>query len=369
MQTDFGAISAARKKIWAAEAWKQGRDESFWFSNAFVGANENDMNRPITRVTKLTKTERGLECIMQLVADLQGDGVAGDNLLEGNEEAMFNDAQTIRIDQLRNGVRSKGRVSEQATVIRFRTTGRDKLGFWMAEKIDEMGHLTVAGRAFTLKTNGTTRVGSQLPQLSFANDVVAASTNRIIYAGSATSEANLTAADKMSWNLIVKACAFAKRKKIKPIRQGGRMYYALLLSTEQLRDLQQDADYQTIVKTAGARGTKNPLFNNAVAVVQGVVIYDHNKVFCTLGKASGSKWGSGGTIDGAQAQLFGAQAMGFATIGDVDWEESDNTDYKARPGIAVGRMLGMLKPQFRSEPDNNSTEDFGTVAIKTAAAA
>ena len=45
---------------------------------------------------------------MQLVLDLQNDGVVGDNELEGNEEAMVNDAQTITIDQLRHGVKSKG---------------------------------------------------------------------------------------------------------------------------------------------------------------------------------------------------------------------------------------------------------------------
>lgn len=106
--TDFGALTAAQKKLWAAEIWKAGRDQSFFFSNGFIGNSDSDMNAVIQRVTKLTETERGLECVMQLVLDLQNDGVVGDNELEGNEEAMVNDAQTITIDQLRHGVKSKG---------------------------------------------------------------------------------------------------------------------------------------------------------------------------------------------------------------------------------------------------------------------
>ena len=75
MQTDFGALSAARKLVWAQEIWQAGRDESFWFSNGFIGCSDGDMNSPIQRVTKLTETERGRECVMQLVNDLQGDGI------------------------------------------------------------------------------------------------------------------------------------------------------------------------------------------------------------------------------------------------------------------------------------------------------
>lgn len=367
--TDFGALSEARKRVWAAQITREGRDQSFWLSNGFVGRNTSDMTRPVHRITELTKTERGLECVMQLVADLQNDGVAGDNKLEDNEESLVNDTQTIKVDQLRHGVRSKGEISEQATVIRFRAQARDKLAFWLADKTDEMLHLVAAGRAFTLKTDGSTRGASQLTQLSFSGDIAAASSNRIKYAGSATSEATLTASDTMGWDLIVTACAFAKRKKIKPIREGGKEYYAMVMSTEQMRDLVQDSTYQTIVSRAGERGSQNPLFRNAVAVVQGVILYDHNKTFNTLGLGSGSKWGSGGTIDGAQALLMGSQALGYATIDNAFWRESDNTDYGNRPGVGYGRKLGMLKPQYKATVDGNTREDFGLISVKTAAAA
>lgn len=363
--TDFAALSSARKKVWATEIWMAGRDANFWQSNGFVGGGTNNV---IQRVTELTRTERGEECIMQLVADLQNDGIAGDGILAGNEEALFNDSISLKIDQLRHGVRSKGAMSEQRTVVRFRSTAKEKLGFWFGDKLDEMMFLVASGMAFTLKNDNSTRTGSTLSQLAFAADVAAPSSGRIKYAGSATSTASLTTADTMNWNLIVGIQAYAKRKRMKPIRAGGREYYALLMSTEQMRDLKKDSTYQTNVGRAAVRGPDNPLFKNAAAVIDGCILYEHNKVATTLGLASSSKWGSGGTVDGAQALLLGAQALGFATLGDVEYEEADVNDYKNRPGIAVGRMIGMVKPQFTSLTDSSTKQDFGILSLYTAAA-
>lgn len=368
-QTDFGALTDAQKRVWSAEVWKQFRDNSFWMANGFVGSSESDMNRPVSRVTSLTPTERGTECVMQITLDLISDGVAGDTQLEGNEEPIVNDAQTIRIDMLRHGVKSKGSMAEQATVIRFREQARDKLAFWLPNKIDELMFLTAAGRAYTLNTDGSTRGTSALPQLKFAADVSAPSANRIMYAGSVTSEATFTPNDKMSWETLVRSRTMAERKGIRPIKQGGKNYYCVIMTPEQKRDLVLDPTYQTIVSRAAEKGKNdNPLFTNADVTVQGLVLYEHRKVFNTTGLLSGSKWGAAGTVEGAQAQLVGAQALGLALIGNATWAESDKTDYQNRPGIGYGRKFGLLKPQFRPTASATTKEDYGTIAIKTAAA-
>lgn len=368
-QTDFGALTIAQKRVWAAQTWQAGRDKSFFFANGFIGSSESDMNSVIQRVTKLTETERGLECVMQLVQDLTNDGVVGDNQLDGNEEPMINDATVIRIDQLRNAVRSKGEMAEQATVIRFREQGRDKLAFWLSDKLDELMFLTLSGRNFNLHTNGKTRTGTQLPSLSFNADVQAPSSNRIVYGGSATSENSLTSTDRMSWQVIVHAHTLAQEKRLRPIRSGGREYYAMVIHPRQRRDLVLDPTYQTILRTAERPGEKHKLFTGAMAIVDGVVLYAHNKVFNTSGLGSAQKWGAGGNVDGAQSIMMGAQAGGIALLGNMFWRESDNTDYGNRPGLGTGRKIGMLKPQFKSIYDENTRQDFGTIAVKTAAPA
>ena len=74
--------------------------------------------------TDLTKTEKGEKVLMHLVADLVEDGVIGDNEREGNEEAMQSYSQVINIDLISHGVRNKGNLAEQKTVIKFREMGK-----------------------------------------------------------------------------------------------------------------------------------------------------------------------------------------------------------------------------------------------------
>ena len=369
--TDFGALDVARVRFWAAKALVGGRDASFYRSNGFVGENSQDQTKPIQRITELTKTSKGTEAVMQLIADLRQDGVVGNNQLTGQEEPMVNDAQVLKIDLLRHGVKSEGKMAEQATVNSFREQGRGKLGYWINDRIDELFFLTIAGRAYTLTYNGATRAASQFPSLTFAADVAAPTTNRILYAGSATSTATLTAADKMSWELLTRIKSFAQRKRLQPIRSKGKPYYCVVMSSEQERDLQQDGTYQTITRSAASRGDDNPLFTGATAMVQGLALFSHNKTANTLDGTSGTqKWGAASTIDGAQAQVLGANALGWCTIEEPQWAEADITDYGNQPGIALGQRFGILKPQYKYGNQQETTrEDFGTLSVYTAAAA
>jgi len=367
--TDFGALTVAQKKVWAAETWSAGRDKSFFFSNGFIGKSDSDMNSVIQRVSKLTETERGLECVMQLVQDLQGDGVVGDNEMEGNEEAMVNDAVVIRFDQIRNGTKSKGEMAEQATVIRFRTQSKEKLAHWLSDKLDELMFLTLSGRNYTQMVDGKTRVGSQLPSLRFAADVVAPSSQRIIHAGSATSEGSITSSDKMSWETIVRAHTLAQEKRLRPIRSGGKEHYCMVMHPRQRQSLVLDPTYMTVLRSADKVGADNKLFTGAFATVDGVILYAHNKACSTTGLTASNKWGAGGNVDGAQAIMMGAQAGGISMIGSMFYRESSSSDYGNRPGTATGRKIGMLKPQFKSIYDENTRQDFGTIAVKTAAPA
>lgn len=50
------------------------------FMSKFMGTGENNV---IQRITELTRTEKGDQVIMHLLADLVDDGVIGDNEREG----------------------------------------------------------------------------------------------------------------------------------------------------------------------------------------------------------------------------------------------------------------------------------------------
>ena len=80
MLTNFALLTNEQKTIWSMDMWKHARNYSF--VNKFLGNGSNSM---IQHITELKKSEKGARAVITLLADLEGDGVAGDRTLEGNE--------------------------------------------------------------------------------------------------------------------------------------------------------------------------------------------------------------------------------------------------------------------------------------------
>lgn len=361
--TNFAALTPQQKLVWARETWSAARDQMF--VKRFTGTGENNV---IQRITELSKTEKGEEVIMHLVADLVGDGVIGDNEREGNEEELKSYSDTIGIDLISNQVVNKGKLADQKTVIRFREQGRDKLQYWLANRCDQLAFLTMSGINYTLNNDGSTRAGSQFANLAFAPDVDPPTTNRHrrwdatsgLIVGDTTA---VVAADIPTYQMIVDACAYAKSHYVKPLMADGREHYVLFMHPMAIAKLKRDQDFQRALTTAGPRDLKkNPWFTGAAVTVDGVVIHEHRLVFNTMGGASGSgKWGAGSDIDGTRSLLCGCQALGLADLGAPEWDEK-TFQYNSRQGISIDKMFGLLKPTFYSIYDK-SEEDFGVVAL------
>lgn len=361
--TNFAGLTANQKLVWSREVWQAARDQMF--IKRFMGTDQNSM---IQRVTELTKTEKGEQVIQFLVADLVQDGVIGDNEREGNEEAMQSYSQIINIDLMTHSVRNKGKLSDQKTVINFRQMGRDRLAYWLANRIDQLAFLTMSGVSYTQQNNGATRTASPFPNLAFAADVAAPSTNRsLMWNGTSlvsSNTASITSSYVPSYSMIVDAVAYAKTHYVKPLMAGGKEFYVMLMHPSTMAQLKKDADYKNaVISVATKMGLDAPFFTGGSVTVDGVVFHEHRLVYNTKGAASGSKWGSGSTIDGSRSLLCGAQALGMADIGAPEWTEK-LFQYDSQQGINVDKMLGLKKSKFFSTADN-SVEDFGIVAIDT----
>ncbi len=365
--TNFGALLDEELTIWSRTIWKAARNSQFL--NRFTG---NDMNSMIQRISELTKNEKGARAVITLVADLEGDGVAGDRTLEGNEEPGKAYDQVIRLDQLRHANKHEGRMAEQRTVVRFREQSRDILAYWLADRVDQMAILTMSGISYSSKTNGAARVGSDLPFLDFAADVTAPTTNRHRRWDNATKSllagntASVAAGDLPSWAMLVEAKAYAKENFIRPIRgEEGLEMYNVFMTPTGLAKLKLDSDFLAAWRNAGPRSASNPLFKGYAApiMVDGLAIYEYRHVYNTKGLTSGNKWGGSGTIDGQRILFCGAQAMGLADIGAPEWVEK-GFDYENQQGISLGKIMGMKKPVFRSI-FNQSDEDFGLFVLDT----
>ncbi len=81
--TNFGTLTGDQLQAWSRDFWKVARNQSF--INQFAGTGSNAM---VQRVTELTKNQKGTKANITLLADMTGDGITGDNTLEGNEEAL-----------------------------------------------------------------------------------------------------------------------------------------------------------------------------------------------------------------------------------------------------------------------------------------
>lgn len=365
--TNFSLLTNEQKTVWSRETWKQARDNMF--VNRFMGTGPNSM---IQRITELTRDERGARAVITLVADLEGDGVTADNQLEGEEEGMLSYDQVITLDQLRHAVRHEGEMAEQKSVVRFRGHARDALAYWYADRVDQLAFLTLAGIAYTTKTNGATRTGSNLGSLAFAADVTAPTTNRYYnWDASATdliagNTATVAADDTPSWKMLVQLKAAAQNSFIRPIRgEMGTAAYNVFMTPDGIAKLKTDSDFINIMKDAQSRGASNPLFKGAdVIQLDGLNIFTYRHVPNTRGLAAGSKWGAAGAIEGQACLLCGAQALAMADIGIPRWIEKQ-FDYDNQPGIAIRKIFGLKKPVFRSSVDA-ANEDFSVIRVNTA---
>ena len=364
--TNFAALTSEELTVWSRDFWSKARNNQFL--NQFMGESHNAL---IHRVTELTKTKKGARAVITLVNDLDGDGVAGDRTLEGNEEALTSEDVVIQIDQLRHANRHEGRMADQKSVVTFRKESRDKLAYWMADRLDQMAFLKLAGVDFSMHTYGVPRVGSDLVNLEYATNIAPSANRHFNWDLSATSlvagnTASIEAEDVISWEMLIQMRAQAEESYLKPVRMdGGVNVYHVFVTPTTMAHLKRDADFLANLRNAAPRSNQNVLFKGSETYyVDGLVIHSYRHVYNTRRAASGSKWGAGGAVDGAAVLFCGAQALGYADIGMPEWVEK-GFDYDNQQGISVGKICGMLKPQFTSV-DGGTLEDFGVYRINVA---
>ena len=377
--TNFGTLSGDQLQMWSRDFWKVARNQSF--INQFAGTGSNAM---VQRVTELTKNQKGTKANITLLADMTGDGITGDNTLEGNEEALRAYDITIELDQLRFANRIAGRMTDQKTVVNFREQSRDALAYAMADRCDQLAFLSLSGVAYTHKNNGGLRTasstaGHDLVDLEFASDVSAPTSARHrrvdgddILAGDTTA---MVAADTLKYRHIVNLKAYAKDQYIRGIRGAGNQEtFHMFVTPQQMADLKLDADFIANVRNAGVRGASNSLFaGSSSLMVDGVMIHEFRHVFNTSGAttgasanagAAGYKWGAAANIVGGRALFCGAQALALADIGLPEMVE-DTFDYGNQSGISVGKIFGLRKPKYNSDIAG-SVQDFGVICLDTA---
>jgi N4-gp56 family major capsid protein len=287
MGTDWSVATgdAVARKVWAKDAFIEGKKESYFYGQGLVGVGPNNviMERP-----ELTGNNGDTVYVFQ-IREISGSGVANDGTMEGNEVApnVYDDA--IVITQIRQAIRTAGRETEMRSQLEMRKWMKELLSRWYGAYIDQL--------LFTaLETSAT----------------------KTIYGGDATTTGSIEAGDYMTLALISKCVTYAKKATpliIGPTYKGKQVPGIIVMCPDQAADLmERDAAWNQSRMEAGVRGTDNPIFSGALGVHRNVPIHEHSRV------ALATTWGTG-AINGAQASFMGIQAGAIAYSKKKIWEE------------------------------------------------
>jgi N4-gp56 family major capsid protein len=335
----------------------------------FAGADANN----VVQIKDDLKKEKGQSVTFGMVARLSGDGVDGDNELEGNEESMSAYDESVSIDQKRNAVRLKGKLDDQKSMYDQIKPAKDNLRIWMKEFIIRQVFLKLGGvtNAGLVDTNGVVYSAScawsNTPDYIPDADEAAGIGARYICANAGGTDA-LGASDKMTLDLVTKAATIAKlaNPQIQPLEADGEKFYVMYLHPLQARDIRLSSDWKTANQNARERSEKNPVFRGALGYWSNVLLLENEFAPWLDVSVAGNSFRGAGTgtdcaVDCARALLCGRQAAALAEVNNPDALVVETFDYQNKDGVAASFLGGIQKLMFNSK-------EFGVVAVDSAAA-
>lgn len=336
-------------------------EKQSYFAGRFIGEGENNV---IERKVDLEQ-DAGDRISFDLSMRLQGEGVDGDDNVEGTEENLTFYTDEVRIDQKRKGVDAGGRMSRKRTLHDLRDTAKARGSEWAAEWFDELIFVYLSGTLAGI--NEDRKVMREFA----GNPIQAPDAYHQVYAGAATSKATLTAADKMNRDLVERISVMPRMMnslnpnvvKMSPINIEAGKHFVLLMSPFQAFDMRAqtgETSWAAVQKAAAAaEGRNNPLFKGSLGMVNNVVLHEHENV------RRFADYGAGSNVSAARALFMGRQA-GVLAYGEggtgtrFSWEE-ELKDAKNRVSFYIGTITGFKKTRFNGL-------DFGVIAVDTASA-
>lgn len=187
--------------------------------NSLVGKDSNSI---VQIKTDLGKGE-GDQITFGIRLPLTGEGVVGNDTVEGNEEKLrFKDFK-MTIEELNHAVDTGGRMEEQRVPYDLMAEGKNGLQDWWVSKLNTYLMAVLAGDT-----------GYQIvPGKSFGTTITAPDTGHHILANG-VAEASMTSADTMSLAMLDKMKQRAEIPaagcfKLRPLALGGKNYWRVIL--------------------------------------------------------------------------------------------------------------------------------------------
>lgn len=347
-------------KKWSKALGAEVRTQDYF--GRFTGKGDNSI---IQEKTDL-EDEAGDRVSFDLSLRIRGEGVAGDNRVDGTAENLRLLSDEIRIDQYRKQVSAGGRMSRKRTLHDLRTVAKDRSRDWWREFMEQVRFIYLSGARgcnanFIVSRNWSGHAG---------NPIEAPDEDHLLFGGAASSKASITEADTMSRALIERAAVYAEMmqemnpdsQNMAPVTIDGAPHYVMVMSPFQAHALRLETgsggwlDIQKAALASDARN--NPIFKGGLGMINDVVLHQHRWA------VRFDDYGVGGNVQAARALFMGAQA-GVMAYGSAnresrfDWVE-ELKDAGNEPVFTAGLIYGFKKTRFGGR-------DLGVLALDTAA--
>lgn len=370
------SAAALRAQLWDKELFADTMAELLFSQKGMIGTGKDSIVQVKDDLTK----KKGDRITFGIGYRLSGDGVTGDNELEGNEEAKSTYSDVVLIDQIRNGERLEGELDSQKAAYDTRAEALNDGKVWIAEFIEKQIFMKLGGVGTTTLQDVGGGVYSGRAAWSNTGDPVSNTDEgngygkRYICADASGLDA-MAATDVLTTTLITRARVKAETSivgapRVKKIRVNGEQYYVMFIHPWQAADLKTASGslWAQAQREAQVRGDKNPVFSGALGVWDGVILHSSDFVPTAQAATTFSSVGQTTACQSFRALLCGSQAALMANASPKGrgvaptFMVEKTFDYENKVGYAVGYMGGIQKATFNSI-------DYGVVAVDTGATA
>lgn len=351
--TSFGLNDALAQKLWSKNLTAAMRE--YLEIAPLMGSDENS----IIHVKPEVKKNNGDKVTFGLRARLTGDGKTESETAEGNGESLSIYSDSVTINELGHvvGARSENTIDQQRVPFDLRNQCKDALAEWWADRLSVSFFNQVCG--YVPQTN---------TKYTGLNAVAAATSDRIIRAGTAAGDNNLTSADIFTLDLIDQAVEMAKvgSNMVRPIKIGGQPKYVMYLHPYQVTSLRTNSssgqwlDIQKAALSAD-NSSRSPIYTGALGEYNGVILRSSQDVPLGVNGSSSVSNTRRAVLLGAQAAACAFADSGKGTPTKYRWNE-ELLDHKRKLEVSAWAIMGLKKTQFNSS-------DFGTVVVSSYAAA
>jgi len=410
----YGGLAISARFVNTSFASGDPRTQTIWSKAVFVYALQNMALTPLMgkdknsliQVEKRLLKETGETIVFKSKSPMSGAGQGDGGNTTGNEEAIKRRNMSLTVHERAHSFVSDGPISEQRTDTNIREDGKEDLGDWYSEAL-ENDLITAAAGLYNENSSGaaietinesyptSNRIyyGGQTAAGALGNSGVSYATDALLTAG--------TRASNLCGTLLLSAIrrrAIAAVPRFRPViirdlskinpddtRKGvqGPMvgkFHLVLLHPYQIKAIKAETGatgWSQLTGAAQVRGNLNPIFSGASFLWDSMIVWEYDRIPLRTG-ADGKTLAEGFLLNAdrtetddacattrsvARGLFMGAQAMAFGWAQMLKWHE-DMIDAR-KPKVVVDCIYGVKRTIFNAHGTSTPGSDEAIYCIDT----